>query len=391
LDEISNSHLLWLSLYASNLNTMSVPVVKFNMQDRPEFFKELRKKVNKHFKENNISKYANFNMKFKTVFMLCLYFVPLVLMITGVVSSLWPVMFMWVLMGFGMSGIGLAIMHDANHGSYSKNQKVNNVLGYLANFLGAYHLNWKIQHNVLHHSFTNVEGFDEDIEIGIMRFSPNQKRKRIHRFQVFYAPFLYGLMIIYWLISKDFEQLVRYNKKNLLARHGLTLKKAVVQVIFNKTWYLALTLALPMIVMELPWWQILLGLLLMQFICGLVLSFIFQLAHVIEETDFYVTDDNGSVENNWAIHQVRTTANFANGSVLFSWFIGGLNYQIEHHLFPNICHVHYRKISSIVKQTAKEFNVPYHQHKTFFGALKSHFSLLNQLGTGKYDRKLANA
>jgi len=370
---------------------MRAAVVKFNVQDKPEFFRELRKRVSMHFKENNISKYANFNMKFKTVFMLSLYFVPMVLMISGVVSSLWPVMFMWVLMGFGMSGIGLAIMHDANHGSYSKNRHVNNALGYLINLLGASHVNWKIQHNVLHHSFTNVEGFDEDIKTGPMRFSPNQERKEIYRFQAFYASFFYGIMTMYWLISKDFEQLVRYDKKNLLEGQGLTFKKAVVEVIFNKVWYMALTLALPMIVVELPWWQVLLGFLLMHFICGLVLAFIFQLAHVIEETDFYVTDDNNSVENNWAIHQMRTTANYANGSVIFTWLVGGLNFQIEHHLFPNICHVHYRKTSSIVKKTAEEFNVPYHQHKTFFGALKSHFFWLNQLGTGKYDRMLAKA
>jgi len=370
---------------------MHVPVVKFNMQDQPEFFKELRKKVNKHFKDNNISKYANFNMKLKTAFMLCLYFVPFVLILTGVVSSLWPVMLMWALMGLGMSGIGLAIMHDANHGSYSKNRKVNNTLGYLVNFLGAYHINWKIQHNVLHHSFTNVEGFDGDIANPVMRFSPNQKRKKIFRYQVFYAPFLYGIMTINWLISKDFERLAKYNKRKLLAGQGLTLKKALTHAIFNKTWYLALTVVLPMIVIALPWWQILLGFLLMQFICGLLLTLIFQPAHVIEETDFYVVDDSGSIENNWAIHQLRTTANFANGSVIFSWLVGGLNYQIEHHLFPHICHIHYRNISNIVKETAKEFNIPYYQHKTFFGAIKSHFSLLNQLGTGKYDRKLVNA
>ena len=127
----------------------------------------------------------------------------------------------------------------------------------------------------------------------------------------------------------------------------------------------------------------------MHFISGLILAFIFQLAHVIEETNFYETDQNGSVENNWAIHQLRTTANFANDNRLFSWLIGGLNFQVEHHLFPNICHVHYRKISVIVQETAREYNLPYHQHKTIAGALKSHFTLLNQLGTGKYDLKLA--
>jgi len=370
---------------------MKVPSIKFNIDDQPEFVKVLRKKVDRYFKENNISRYANFSMKAKTVFMISLYFIPLILMISGLVSSLWPMMAMWVLMSFGMSGIGLSIMHDANHGSYSKNRKVNNALGFLVNFLGAYHVNWKIQHNVLHHSFTNVEGFDEDINAPAMRFSPNQKRRKIFRFQVFYAPFIYGMMTIYWLFGRDFTHLNKYNKQNLLAGQGLTLKKALSHLIFNKVWYLALTLGLPLIMVDLPWWQILIGFFVMQFICGLLLAFIFQLAHVIEETDFYITDAKGTIENHWAIHQLKTTANFANGSRVFSWLIGGLNFQIEHHLFPNICHVHYRKISSIVRETAKEFNVPYHHHRTFFGALKSHFSMLHQLGTGKYDRNLVKA
>lgn len=370
---------------------MTFSTVKFNLNDKPEFFKVLRSRVNKHFKENNISKYANFNMKFKTAFMISLYFIPLFLMLTGVVSSLWPVLLMWVLMSFGMSGIGLSIMHDANHGSYSKNQSVNNALGFLVNFLGAFHVNWKIQHNVLHHSFTNVEDFDEDIKIGILRFSPNQKRKWAHRFQAFYAPFLYGLMTIYWSISKDFEGILRYKKKNLLKSQGTTYGKAMTQAIVNKIWYHLLILVLPIILIDLPWYQVLLGYFIMHFICGVFLAFIFQPAHVIEDTSFFTTDDQGSVENNWAIHQMKTTANFANGSRLFSWFVGGLNYQIEHHLFPNICHVHYRRIAKIVKETAKEYNVPYRHHRTFFTALKSHFSLLNQLGTGSYDKKLVNA
>lgn len=371
---------------------MSVPNVKFNLEDKPEFFAELQKNVNKHFKENNISKHANFNMKIKTVFMVCLYFIPLLLMVTGIVTTLGSSILMWVLMGLGMSGIGLSVMHDANHGSYSKNKKVNYALGYLLNFIGGYPPNWKIQHNVLHHSFTNVHGYDEDIDKnGIIRFSPTQERKGIYRFQVFYAPLLYGILTIYWLVGKDFEQLLRYNKKNLLKSQGLTLTRALFEVIFNKIWYWGLILVLPLMVSDLIWWQTLLGFLLMHFISGLILALIFQAAHVLEETSFYKVNEEGSVDNNWAIHQLRTTANFANGSVIFSWFIGGLNYQIEHHLFPNICHVHYRNISSIVKATAEKHNVPYLHHKTFFGALKSHFTMLNQLGTGSYDTKLANA
>ncbi len=368
---------------------MSAPAVKFNKDDKPEFFKELRKRVNQHFKDKNISKHANSAMVFKTVFMLCLYFTPLILMLTGVVTSFGAVTTMWLIMGFGMSGIGLSVMHDANHGSYSKNPNVNKVVGFVINFIGGFHANWKIQHNVLHHSYTNVHDHDEDIDKGVMRFSPNQEQKGIYKFQAFYAPFFYSIMTIYWFIAKDFEQLFRYHKKDLLAGQGLTFTSALFQIIFHKIWYVLLMLVLPLMLVQLVWWQTLLGFLIMHFICGLILALIFQPAHVIEETAFFVADETGSVENSWAIHQLRTTANFANDSTLFSWFVGGLNFQIEHHLFPNICHIHYKDISSIVKQTAMEYDVPYHQHKTFYDAVKSHFSLLNELGTGNYDRKLA--
>ena len=178
--------------------------VKFNVHDQPEFYQELRRRVNQYFEDRNLSKHADLNMKIKTVFMVVLYFAPLILMVTGVVTSLWPVMFMWVLMGFGMSGIGLSIMHDANHGAYSDNKNVNKAVGYILNFIGGYPPNWKIQHNVLHHSYTNVHHHDEDIEKTILRLTPDTERKPFHRVQVFYAPFLYGLMSIYWLVSKDF-------------------------------------------------------------------------------------------------------------------------------------------------------------------------------------------
>lgn len=371
---------------------MNNTTVKFNVNDRPEFFKELRLRVNEYFKEKKISRHANTSMVLKTIFMVCLYFVPFILMVTGIVTGVWPIIGMWVLMGLGMSGIGLSIMHDANHGAYSTNRFVNGALGYLVNFLGAYHANWKIQHNVLHHSFTNVDGHDEDIaKEGIMRFSPTQERKPFYKYQIIYAPFLYGIMTIYWFVAKDIIQVIRYHEKDLLKTQGLTKTTAMAELIFNKVWYIGIFLILPMFILSIAWWQTLLGFLLMHFICGLILAFIFQPAHVINETQFYVTDETGSVENNWAIHQLLTTANFANGSGWFTWLIGGLNFQIEHHLFPHICHVHYKDLSAIVKKTAQEYNIPYHQHKSFYSALRSHFSLLHSLGTGKYDLKLATA
>jgi len=355
---------------------MSVPSAKFNTKA--------------YFKERNISRNGNWNMKLKTVFMLVLYLTPFVLMLTGVVTSFWAVFGMWVIMGFGMSGIGLSVMHDANHGSYSDNPRVNRFMSYILTIVGGFHINWQIQHNVLHHSYTNVHGLDEDIEKGIIRFCPTQERKSIFKYQAFYAPFLYSLMTIYWLIGKDFQQLSRYHKNNLLEAQGLTFNKALAQIILVKLFYVAIFIALPIVMVALPWWQTIIGFLTMQFMSGLILALIFQPAHVVEETHFFQAEPTGgsSLENNWAIHQMQTTSNFANGSTFFSWFVGGLNYQIEHHLFPNICHVHYRNISKIVKETAAEFDIPYYQHTTFLDALKSHFRFLHHLGTGKYDRDL---
>ncbi len=367
---------------------MNIPTVKFNNQQQPEFIKALRKNVSDYFKENNISQHANAKMVFKTIFMILLYFVPFALILTGVFSNVWAIMGLWLMMAFGMSGIGLSIMHDANHGSYSKNQNVNKTLGFLSNFVGAYHINWKIQHNVLHHSFTNVEGYDEDIEQQVMRFRPGQDRKFIYRFQAIYAPLLYGTMTLYWVIWKDFKQVVDYSKRNLLQRQGISFWSGLTQMIAFKMAYVVLTLILPILLSDIAWWQTLIGFLMMHFVSGLILALIFQSAHVIEETEFMIPDENGNVENNWAIHQLKTTANFARGSRLLSWYVGGLNFQVEHHLFPNICHIHYKEISKIVKSTAEAYGIPYLEHKTFLGALRSHFSLLNDLGTGAYDRKL---
>jgi len=370
---------------------MHPTVVKFNKADRPEFFRVLRQRVKAHFEDTQQSRHANGHMVVKTIFMLALYTIPLLLILSGAATQLWVVLSLWALMGFGMAGIGLSVMHDANHGAYSRHKSVNQALGALLNLIGGYHVNWRIQHNVLHHSYTNVHEFDEDIKKGIIRFSPNQPGHRGYYFQAFYAPFLYGLMTLVWVFVKDFVQLIDYNRRGLLKAQGLSFPKAVATVLFNKSWYLALTLVLPIFILPFAWWQTLLCFLMMHFICGIILALVFQPAHVIEETQFFKPAEDGSVDNSWAIHQLMTTANFANGNRPLSWFVGGLNFQIEHHLFPHICHIHYRDLSKIIKATAEEYGLPYHEHRTFAAAIRSHFVLLHQLGTGRYDDQAALA
>jgi linoleoyl-CoA desaturase len=128
------------------------------------------------------------------------------------------------------------------------------------------------------------------------------------------------------------------------------------------------------------WWKVLVGFFVMHYTAGLILSIVFQLAHVVKETTNPVPNENGEIENTWAIHQLFTTTNFAPKNWIINWYTGGLNHQIEHHIFPNISHVHYGKISKIVKETAKECNLPYYEYKTFRSAVIAHFKHLKELG-----------
>jgi len=355
--------------------------IKFGQQHRL-FFQTLRQRVDQDLRSKNISKNANFGMYLKTVFMFCLYFVPYFLMMFGIVQALPAMFLLCVLMGLGMAGIGLSVMHDANHGSYSKYPAVNTFLSYTLNMLGGHNINWQMQHNTLHHTFTNIEGHDEDIDAPafMLRFSPHSDRYKIHRFQFLYAWLFYGMLTLMWSTTKDFKQLNRYRNMGLLDTYKKSYGKQLFIIILSKMLYFAYMIVLPLLVLDVTWWQFIIGFVVMQFISGLLLSAIFQSAHVVEETKFPMPDKSGNIENDWAVHQLYTTANFAPKSRIFSWFVGGLNYQVEHHLFPSVCHIHYRRISKIVKSTAKEFNFPYHSQPTFVSALWSHTKMLWRLG-----------
>ena len=364
-----------------NISTEEFRPLKFSRSIGKDFDSTLKKRVRAYFKENKISKYANTNMKVKTAFMLSLYFIPYFLAMFGVVTNTWLIVLCWVFTGFGMAGIGMSIIHDANHGAYSKNQKVNYVLGRVVNVIGAYAPTWKIQHNVLHHTFTNVQDFDEDVSpaINILRFTPNDVYRPIHRYQFIYAWFFYSLMTVMWITTKDIAQLFRYKKMGLTK--GQNFKSLVVELAISKILYYSYMVVLPILILDIPWWGVFLLLILKHLIAGFTLAVIFILAHVVPETAFPKPTKDLELANNMAIHQLETTSNFAPKSRVFNWFIGGLNYQIEHHLFPGICHVHYKALSVIVKQTAEEFNVPYYCEKTFFSAVRSHKRMLQKLGT----------
>jgi linoleoyl-CoA desaturase len=363
---------------------MSIPSISFSKSHNVEFYKTLQQRVREYFKDTKKSRFANTNMVIKTVFMISLYVVPFVLLLT-VIESPTISFLMWLVMGFGMAGIGLSIMHDANHGAYSKNKFINKALGFIIYAVGGSDVNWRIQHNILHHTYTNVSGMDEDINPGkVMRFSPHAKRYKLHKYQHIYAWFLYCLMTLMWCTVKDYRQAVRYNKMDLMKTQDITYGQLLASIIVSKILYFAVIFGLPFVFSALPWWATILGFLAMQFIAGLILAMIFQPAHVVPTSYYPLPDESGNIDADWAVSQLYNTANFAPKAKVFSWYVGGLNFQIEHHLFPNICHVHYDKLAKIVKETAKEFNLPYISQKTWFGALREHTIMLKNLGNNDF-------
>ena len=342
-----------------------------------QFVNQLRKEVGEYFIDNNISTKANFAMVFKTVIMLSLYVLPFIFIILFPMSLL-SALALSVLMGIGIAGVGMSVMHDACHGSYSKHEWVNYILGGTLYLLGNNVLNWKIQHNVLHHTYTNISGVDEDIDTkGPIRLAFKTLLKKHHRFQYIFAFFFYGMMTIVKLI-KDFPNLFLYNEQGLIRAHHGSVQTEFIKMLIRKFIYLSIIIGLPLLITNFSVWHITSGFLIMHWVASIILSLVFQLAHVVEGAEQPIGADEKY--ENWHVHQLRTTSDFAHDNKLLSWYVGGLNFQIEHHLFPNICHIHYRNIAPIVQKVAKEHGYPYNLKPSFSHAFSSHVKTLKVLG-----------
>jgi len=360
---------------------MKLPVVRF-ARETSGFGKVLRERVENYFEESGKKKSGGFSMYLKTSIMLALYFTPWALFTFGVISGgVW----FWVaeiVMGLGLAGIGLNIMHDGNHNSYSKNKWINKMMGRTVDLVGGNAEMWNIQHNVLHHTFTNIDGLDEDIDpASVLRFNPHKPLYKIHRFQHVYAWALYSLMTIFWMLPKDWMSLARYHKKDLIKTTGRSTKGIFFHMLFTKSIYFTYSLALPLIFSSISWWAILLGWAVMHAVAGFLMAIIFQPAHVMEHNLFpQVSEEVLKLDSTRLEHQLESAANFGVNNKVLTYLCGGLNFQIEHHLFPNICHVHYKALSKIVKETAGEYNIPYRADMTFADALRMHTVTLKNLG-----------
>lgn len=351
--------------------------VTFHNTHPSDFTTVLKQRVDRYFQTKNISKNANGLMVAKTVF----YFGGWIGLYAAVVSghfSAPTMLLLMMLLGFFSAGIGFNVGHDAIHGSYAANPRVNKWISFAFEFMGANSYTWKIRHNVLHHTFTNIIGSDGDLEsLPLLRFCVKPGRKWFHAYQHLYAPFLYCFTSLVWVFKKDYQHILEERNDQRL-NHPPPWHAYVSLIGFKLLYYFSF-LVLPIFILHIPVWQVAIGFLAMHFVMGFTLASVFQLGHCVEGPELLTYPAGGKIEGSWTEHQLKTSSNFGR-HFLNTWFCGGLNFQIEHHLFTKICHVHYPALSKIVRQTAGEFDLPYHEHPSFFAGMRSHYRTLKFYG-----------
>lgn len=350
--------------------------VVFNNKDS-QFFDTLKGKVDAYFKSNNIRETGNFKLYLKTVLLL-LSASALYVTLVFFTPSLGISIFLCCVMGFNLAAIGFNTMHDGAHGSFSRKTWVNELMAFSLNAMGGNAFLWKAKHNVFHHSYTNIEGMDEDIDIKPwIRVNENQEKYWYHRFQHIYWVILYGTTYLLWVYVQDFQ---KYFSGKIGDNKFKEMEMSDHFVFWiSKVAYIAAFLVLPMFMVGIK--ETLFGYTIISFVTGFVISVVFQLAHIVQDASFHLPDNlSFKIDTEWAVHQIQTTADFATKSKIVSWFTGGLNFQVEHHLFPRISHIHYPKISQLVKETCEQFDITYMEFPTLLSAVKSHVLHLKQVG-----------
>lgn len=368
-----------VDLLISTMSIKETTKLNFSGNSNSSFYNNLNKRVLQYFHDNNISKYANARMWLKAI----LIFVSLVLLYFLILFlSVSPLMLLLLvsMLGITKSLLAMNVGHDANHKTYSSNKKVNVFLSKSFDLLGSNSYIWNIVHNKIHHFYVNIFDYDTDIDIapGILRLSPNSPWKPLYSYQQYYGYVLYLFTVFLRVFRLDFNKFLQKDIgpfKNI--KHPV---KEIVNLCIFKTLYFTIFIIIPYIVIDVELWQFLIGFFTMMFIEGFILGTTFQLAHFVHNTDFPESDEFNNIDTCWAVHQLKTTSNFCESNWFITHFTGGLNHQIEHHLFPNYCSIHYPEIAKIVKQVAKEHNLNYHENKTITSALKSHFMFLKRLG-----------
>jgi linoleoyl-CoA desaturase len=342
------------------------------------FSRMLAVRVDDYFRQRGLSRHANPEMIVKTALAFVMWIASYVWLMTGRLAPL-AVIGVFLVHGFAQLFMTFNVGHDANHGAYSKRRRVNRILGCVFDLCGGSSYMWRLMHNTAHHAFVNVRGADTTLMSGdLFRFSPHDARRSFHRYQHLYAPLIYSLSTLDWVFTKDYRWLFHRSFGNKRIHKHPPWELLV--LFAGKAFYYTYILVIPLLCLDAPWYAILAGFTMMHLYLGFTLALIFQPNHFNEWAAFPEADSEGRIAKDHIHHVFDTTVDYARGNPIATWFLGGLNLHVIHHMFPRICHVHYAPLSRIVKSTAEEFGLQYREARTISGAFLDHLRWMKSLG-----------
>jgi linoleoyl-CoA desaturase len=349
---------------------------RLRFADDNTFYNELKRRVATHMRDQGRRERDCPQMYLKTAVILTT-FAASYLLLVFVSSTWWQALSLAGVLGAAVAMIGFNIMHDASHHAYSNKSWVNKLAAWSLDMVGGSSYFWHWKHVVIHHNYTNIHNYDTDIDLGALgRLEPHSKRLRAHALQHWYFWFLYGVLVVKWNFYDDFRVAIRgrIGEHRYRPLRGVELVKFIV----GKILFFAIAFGIPLSIHSVG--AVASCYLFVSLVAGIILSVVFQLAHTVEEANFPKPGRSGYIDKPWAVHQVETTVDFARESPMACWLLGGLNFQIEHHLFPRICHVNYPHIAPVVEETCRDFGVRYKVHNSFWQGVRSHFRWLRRMG-----------
>ena len=352
--------------------------VRYAPPEKSSFYKELRKEITIYLQSRRSDGRASAGMVVKILICVSLFILCYVQYLSA--STGYTDWLLWCFgLGFSSMLIGVNIGHDAVHDALFRKKWMNKTLSHSFDIIGISSYLWYLKHNVLHHKYPNVTGVDLDIEASpFLRLSPADTLRKWHHYQHLYAPFIYMLFSLNLLFLNDWMLLKKVKRRDIDGKPHP--KSAIISIICWKFLYLFFMVALPLIMLPFSWLQILCGFLLMHAALSIMLALVLLPSHLFEQTIFSNEHVKGVISEDWAIHQVLTTLDFAPKSAVANFLLGGFNTNVIHHLFPKICHCYYKPLTAILIIKAGEYNIVYN-HTSFLGAIKSHFQLLKKLGS----------
>jgi linoleoyl-CoA desaturase len=280
-----------------------------------------------------------------------------------------------------LTAAATCVFHDGNHAAFSTSRLVNRLAGYTGDLLGASSWIWRFKHNNLHHGNTNMVGIDADIDQApFARLAPAQPWRPWHRYQHLYMWVLYGFLTLQWFLISDFVDLKNHGIANQrFARQPR--RRDIVMIAVGKLLHIGWAIALPLAYHR--WWIVLTFYLAISWTVGLLLATMFQLAHCAQLAEFPAID-TARRGPDFIAHQLRTTVDVhcrtKLGARALHWLMGGLDYQIEHHLAPRLPHTVYPLVAKRLRRACTECHLTLHSHATPWQAVRSHARWLKAMG-----------